>query len=67
MSIAKSSILAALVLVTLSTGCVIHERAYVAAPPCPGAVLVAGHYGPYGRWHPAHWVCPAPRAVVVVR
>jgi hypothetical protein len=66
--LAKSVVLSVLTFVALSlSGCVIHERAYVAAPPCPGAVLVAGHYGPYGHWHRAHWVCPAPRAVVVVR
>ncbi len=21
------------------------------------AVWVPGHYGPWGRWHPAHWRC----------
>jgi hypothetical protein len=38
-------------------GCVVRERVVVAAPPCPRAVWVEGHYGPYGRWYPAHWQC----------
>ena len=43
-----------------ASGCVVRERV-VARPssaPCRGGVLVEGHYGPRGRWHPAHWRCP---------
>lgn len=25
---------------------------------CRGGYWVQGHYGPRGRWHPAHWRCP---------
>ncbi len=31
-------------------------RDYVVTPTCR-AVWVPGHYGPWGRWHPAHWRC----------
>ena len=50
--------LASFVTVALS-GCVVHEREVVRAPPrCPGGVWIEGHYGPHGHWHPAHWRCP---------
>ena len=50
--------LAALAAIGLS-GCVVHEREVVRAPPrCPGGVWIEGHYGPHGYWHPGHWRCP---------
>jgi hypothetical protein len=50
--------LAALATIALS-GCVVHEREVVRAPPrCPGGVWIEGHYGPRGYWHPGHWRCP---------
>lgn len=50
--------LAALATVALS-GCVVHEREVVRAPPrCSGGVWIEGHYGPHGYWHPGHWRCP---------
>ena len=33
---------------------------------CPGGVWVEGHYGPRGRWHPAHWRCPGRPAVIEI-
>jgi len=33
---------------------------------CPGGVWVEGHYGPRGRWHPAHWRCPGHPAVIEI-
>jgi hypothetical protein len=40
-------------------GCVVREREVVRpVPACRGGVWVEGHYGPAGRWHPAHWRCP---------
>lgn len=47
---------AAVVAAALLGGCIVRERV-VAPAPCPGAVWVEGHYGPYGHWHPGHWVC----------
>jgi hypothetical protein len=41
------------------SGCVVRERTVAARPgACPGGVWIEGHYGPRGRWHPAHWRCP---------
>jgi hypothetical protein len=46
----------------VGTSCVVREERVVARPgpypPCPGGVWIQGHYGPRGRWHPAHWRCP---------
>ncbi|HEX3695407.1 MAG TPA: hypothetical protein VH374_08450 [Polyangia bacterium] len=54
--------LPALVLSTVGaiSGCVVRERvvARPERPPCRGGVLIEGHRGPRGRWHPAHWRCP---------
>ena len=33
---------------------------------CPGAIWVEGHYGPRGRWHPAHWRCPGRPPVIEI-
>lgn len=33
---------------------------------CPGGIWVEGHYGPRGRWHPAHWRCPGRPAVIEI-
>jgi len=43
-----------------ASGCVVRERvvARSTASSCRGGVFVEGHYGPRGRWHPAHWRCP---------
>ena len=30
---------------------------YDVRPACRRAVFIPGHYGPFGRWHPAHWRC----------
>jgi hypothetical protein len=55
----RSSIAKLLPLLVIGlSGCVVHEREVVRAPPCAGGVWVAGHYGPQGRWHRAHWRCP---------
>jgi len=64
----KRSMLGLAALVTIALpGCVVHEREVVRAPPrCPGGVWVEGHYGPQGRWHPAHWRCPGVVEEVVV-
>jgi hypothetical protein len=58
--IMKHSMIALAGLVTIAlSGCVVHEREVVRAPPrCPGGVWVEGHYGPRGHWHPGHWRCP---------
>lgn len=48
----------------LSSSCVVTAREVAGPAPCPGAVWVAGHYGPYGHWHRGHWQCGG--AVVVV-
>jgi hypothetical protein len=53
----RNSILAAAVVLG-AAGCVVHETVAVRPPPCPGAAWVEGHYGPYGHWHPGHWLCP---------
>jgi hypothetical protein len=64
----KRSMLGVAALVTIALpGCVVHEREVVRAPPhCSGGVWVEGHYGPQGRWHPAHWRCPGVVEEVVV-
>ena len=56
----KRSMIALVALATIGlSGCVVHEREVVRAPPrCPGGVWVEGHYGPRGAWHPGHWRCP---------
>ncbi len=55
------SLLLAFALALTAGGCVVHERVAVrpVPAPCPGGVWIAGHYGPYGHWHPGHWQCPA--------
>jgi hypothetical protein len=56
--ILRFGVLAVLLCGTLSA-CVVREERVVARPgPCRGGVWVEGHYGPRGRWHPAHWRCP---------
>ena len=53
------------VLAATMVGCV--EREVVVARPgraCPGGAWIAGHYGPGGYWHPAHWRCPGVVEVV---
>jgi hypothetical protein len=42
------------------SGCVVRERTVARPGPagCGGGVWIQGHYGPGGRWHPAHWRCP---------
>ncbi len=59
--------IAALALLLPLSGCLVRTaRPAPPPPPCPGAAWVEGHTGPYGHWHPGHWICPAPRPVVVV-
>jgi hypothetical protein len=43
-----------------ASGCMVREQRYAArpGPACRGGYWVEGHYGPRGRWHPAHWRCP---------
>jgi hypothetical protein len=57
--------LLAVVATLWGVGCAAHESVATRPPPCPGAAWVEGHYGPSGKWHPAHWVCPAPLAAPV--
>jgi hypothetical protein len=42
------------------SSCVVREERVARPGPagCPGGVWIEGHYGPRGRWHPAHWRCP---------
>jgi hypothetical protein len=49
----------ALVLLTISLSLVAGGcyTEYEVQPPTCRAVWVPGHYGPWGRWHPAHWRC----------
>ncbi len=64
----KLTMFAALLGLSLFTGCVVEERRVVRGPaPCAGGVWVAGHYGPGGRWHPAHWRCPGVVEEVIIR
>jgi hypothetical protein len=55
---------AALFLFSLAeSGCYVRE----ARPaPCPRGVWIEGHYGPRGRWHPAHWRCPGRPEIIEV-
>jgi hypothetical protein len=55
--------LAFLVALLGATASACYVRETRPGPPCYGGVWVEGHYGPRGRWHPAHWRCPGVREV----
>ena len=48
----------ALAITGSASGCVVREQRVASGPRCRDAVWIDGHYGPHGRWHPAHWRCP---------
>ena len=60
----RSILIITLLLLSLAqSSCFVRERR---GPPCRGGVLVAGHYGPRGRWHPEHWRCPGQREIIEI-
>jgi hypothetical protein len=56
----------ALILVAMFAGCTSERVVVRSGPACVGGVWIAGHYGPHGYWHPAHWRCPGVVEVVEV-
>jgi hypothetical protein len=56
-----------ILILAVLAGCYVEERPVRVrpphAPPCPNGIWVEGHYGAWGRWHPAHWRCE--RGVII--